>query len=194
MAIQSVDLSVSKAKYDREIDEFRQLEDEYRRRGWLLLQAEFPRVLVVLAAPQLKPPAIVTGVAFDYTNYDAEPPSVKLVDPFTGIPYLDKELPTRLTMPMPIQQIPFQNAPGAPMLQFAQEQPLMVAHAPDDVPFLCTPGVREYHEHPAHTGDSWHLHRTTGAGRLVRILDLVYSLGVVPLKGYKVNLQPQISL
>lgn len=194
MRTQSVDLSVSLAKFEREIAEYRELEEDYRSRGWLLFEAEFPRVLVVMAAPQLQPPAIVTGVSFDYTNYDAEPPSVKLVNPFTGVPYLDKELPTRLNMPLPTQEIPFPNAPGAPMLQFAPEQPLMVSHSPDEVPFLCTPGVREYHEHPAHTGDSWSLHRTSGAGRLVRILDLIYSLGVVPLKGYKVNLIPQVSL
>lgn len=194
MVTQSVDVSVSRAKFDREIGEYRALEDEYRQRGWLLIEAAFPRVVVVMAAPQLKPPAIVTGLSLDYTNYDAEPPSVRLVNPFTGLPFLDKEVPTRLSMPLQVQEIPFPNAPGSPMLQLAQEQPLVVGHGPDDIPFLCTPGVREYHEHPAHTGDSWQLHRAAGAGRLVRILDLVYSLGVVPLKGYKVNLVPQISL
>jgi ABC-type dipeptide/oligopeptide/nickel transport system permease subunit len=93
---QFVDPRVSRAKFDREIAEYHDLGSDYRRRGWLLVRAEFPWILVVLAAPQLKPPAIVTGVAFDYTNYDMRPPSVRLVDPFTGNPYKAKELPTHL--------------------------------------------------------------------------------------------------
>src|SRR5207249_10301979 len=93
---QFVDPQVSRAKFDRELTEYRQLEADYRRRGWLLVRAEFPSVHVVLATPQLTPPAIVTGVAFDYTNYDMRPPSVRLVDPFTAETYKAKELPTHL--------------------------------------------------------------------------------------------------
>jgi len=51
------------------------------------VHAEYPRVLVLLASPKLTPSAIVTGVLFDYTNYDASPPSVRLVHPFTAEPY-----------------------------------------------------------------------------------------------------------
>jgi hypothetical protein len=74
VTVQYVDPTVSRAKFDREIEEYRALESDYRRRGWLLVRAEFPEVLVVLAAPQVKPPPIVTGVMLNYVNYDAEPP------------------------------------------------------------------------------------------------------------------------
>src|SRR5207247_2738107 len=122
---QFVDPQVSRAKFDREIAEYRQLERDYRRRGWLLIRAEFPSVLVVLAAPQLSPPAIVTGGAFDYTNYDMRPPSVRFVYPFTSDPYKAKDLPTHLKRsvesgapPIPGLQLP----PGA-QARFLAHQP-----------------------------------------------------------------------
>lgn len=189
MSAQFVDPNVSRIKFERELEEYRSLEDEYRRRGWLLLSAAFPHILVVLAAPQLNPPAIVTGVAFNYANYDAQPPSVRLVNPFTGEPYQGKQLPTTLKRTVQGPALPG-LPPGASLLT---HQPLMQFHSPEDVPFLCIAGVREYHEHPAHTGDAWELHRATGAGRLVRLLDIIHCYGVQPLTGYHVTIMPQIS-
>lgn len=192
---QFVDPEVSRAKFEREITEYRKFETDYRQRGWLLVKAEFPSVLVVLAAPQLTPPAIVTGVAFDYANYDAWPPSVRLVDPFTADPYPAKQLPTHLkravdagTPPIPGLQLPL----GAQARLVAQ-QPLMQWYSPDDIPFLCIAGVREYHNHPGHSGDAWELHRCAGAGRLVRLLDTITKYGVEPISEYRVSLVPQIS-
>lgn len=194
-APQFVDPQVSQAKFDREIAEYRQFEADYRRRGWLLVRAEFPSVHVVLAAPQLTPPAIVTGVALDYTNYDVWPPSVRLVDPFSAEPYRAKELPTHLkrsveagTPPIPGLQLPL----GA-QARFLAQQPLMQWYGPDDIPFLCIAGVREYHEHPGHSGDAWELHRRDGAGRLVRLLDTIFKYGVQPISDYSVSLVPQVS-
>ena len=77
MATQFTDPAVSRLKFDREVDEFRKLGQEYRRRGWFLIRAEYPAVSVILAAPQLKPAALVLGIELDYTNYDAVPPSVR---------------------------------------------------------------------------------------------------------------------
>lgn len=188
MVAQYVDPEVSRSKFDREIAEYRELEEEYRTRGWLLLSAEFPHVLIALASPKLRPPAIVTGVAFDYTNYDAQPPSVRLVNPFTGEPYAHKDLPTQLLQP--VQGDPVPGMPNGARLVL--QQPLMQAHAPDDIPFLCLAGVREYHEHPGHTGDSWELHRPSGAGRLIRLLDVIHRYGVQPISGYSVQLQPVV--
>ena len=193
---QFVDPDVSRAKFDREIEEFRALEGTYLRRGWLLVRAAFPCAVVVLAAPQLHPPAIVTGVAFDYTNYDAQPPSVQLVHPFTLQPYRAKELPTNLRQRSPSPQaanFPFPGIPEGASIQFLAEQPLMQSHSPEEVPFLCLAGVREYHEHPAHTGDAWELHRAIGAGRMVRLLEIIYKYGVQPITTYGVQLIPQIN-
>jgi hypothetical protein len=189
-AVQHVDPAVSCAKFEQEIGDFHVVEREYRGSGWFLLEASFPRVLVAMAAPQLSPPAIVCGVSLDYTNYDAEPPSVRLVNPFTGDPYLADELPTNLPRAVEGQAVELPGMPGA--LQFQQAQPLMQAYGPKEIPFLCIAGVREYHVHPAHSGDAWELHRAAGAGRLVRLLEVIHTYGVAPIKSYGVNLVPQV--
>jgi hypothetical protein len=193
MVTQFVDPNVSLGKFNEELADYRELESEYRRRGWFLLDASYPLVRILLAAPQLKPPAIVTAVSFDFSNYDAEPPSVKLVDPFSGAPYLARDLPTSLNRSVGMKQaLALPGFPGG-ALRLNQLQPLMQAQSPDDVPFLCMAGVREYHEHPAHSGDSWELHRTAGAGRLVRLLDIITRYGVEPIQTYSVQLVPQVA-
>jgi Predicted metal binding domain/Protein of Unknown function (DUF2604) len=188
---QFVDPAVSLAKFDQEVADFRTLEEEYRARGWFLLEAEFPQVVVLLGTPALRPPALVCGVRFDYTNYDAQPPSVALVDPFTGEPYIAERLPTALNRALPAQAV---QLPGLPQgnLEMRGAQPLMQAASPADIPFLCIAGVREYHEHPGHSGDTWELHRASGAGRLVRLLEIIHRYGVEPIRGYGVNLVPQV--
>jgi len=192
---QYVDQQVSRTKFDREIAEYRQLEGDYLRRGWLLVRAEFPNVLVVLAAPQLSPAAIVTGVAFDYTNYDMQPPSVRLVHPFTAEPYKAKDLPTVLkrSVEAGAPPIPGLQLPLGAQARFIAQQPLMQSYGPDDTPFLCLAGVREYHEHPGHSGDAWELHRRSGAGRLVRLLETISKYGVQPISEYQITLQPRIA-
>ena len=141
--------------------------------------------VVVLASKKPSPLAIVTAVQFDYSNYDAEPPSVRLVDPFSGRFLLNKELPTRLPRMIP--------GPGGAKAQLNTAQELMQAHSPDELPFLCVPGVKEYHDHPGHSGDPWEIHRSTGEGRLVRLLDVISKYGLEPVKGFNVNLVPQVT-
>jgi len=192
---QFVDPLVSRAKFDRELAEYRSLEAEYRRRGWMLLWAEYPEVLVVLAAPQLVPPAVVTGVRLDYSNYDLRPPSVHLVNPFTAEPYKAKDLPTVLKRAVEggLPQIPgFVIPPGA-QARVVRQEALMQSYGPDDIPFLCIAGVREYHDHPGHSGDAWELHRKSGAGRLVRLLDVITKYGVEPISDYQVTLVLQVA-
>jgi len=189
--LQTADPAVSEAKFDAELCEFLTLRREYECRGWFLVEARFPHVFVLLAAPQVKPPAILCGVTIDYTNYDVDPPSVRLVEPFTRVPYLAQDLPTTLNRAMPAQAIPVAGLPAG--IQMRGVQPLMQAHSPDEVPFLCIAGVREYHIHPGHTGDDWMLHRASGAGRLVRLLEIIDKYGLQPMRGYGVNLVPQVT-
>jgi hypothetical protein len=192
---QLADPSVSLTKFERETEEFRHFASDYERRGWLLIEAEFPRVFVVMAAPQLNPPPVVTGVLLDYTDYDLRPPSVRLVNPFTREPYQASQLPTNLMRQVQSDAMPLGLAlpPGMPAPRMVQQQPLMQAYGAEEIPFLCIAGVREYHEHPAHSGDRWELHRRGGAGRLVRILEVIDTYGIRPLNGYGVNLIPQVS-
>ena len=187
---QVVDPAVSETKFYQEVDAFRKLEADHQRRGWWLLEASYPTVFVVFATPQLKPPAVVCGVLIDFTNYDIDPPSVRLTDPFTRRPYLAKELPTvllRKQQANPLGEIAA-GQPGA-AVRFMSTAPLMQWHDLSEVPFLCIPGVREYHEHPAHTGDSWLAHRGLGEGTLFHILSTIYQYGIQPISEYGVGIR-----
>ena len=187
---QYVDPAVSSAKFDREITDFHSIEADYRARGWFLVKAHWPVAVVVLASNKTSPPAIVTAVQFDYTNYDAEPPSVRLIDPFTGRFLLSKELPTRLPRMIPGPELP---GLGGVKAQLKTAQDLMQAHSPEDLPFLCVSGVKEYHDHPGHSGDPWEIHRSAGEGRLVRLLEVISKYGLEPVQGFSVNLVPQVT-
>ena len=224
---QFVDPAVSRRKFDREIAEFRSQADEYGRRGWFLAEGEFPHALVILATAKTQPISILCGVWFDYSNYDAAPPSVRLVHPLTREPYKWSEVPTRLLrMPAPpdageaaqplppgvaqalppgvAQALPpgvAQALPpgvaqalaqGVAQAQLVVPQPLMQAYGDDDIPFLCIAGVREYHEHPAHSGDHWLSHRSSGAGRVIRLVEVISKYGPETIDGFEVQMKPTI--
>ena len=187
---QYVDPTVSRTKFDREIAEYHSIEADYRARGWFLVNAHWPVAVVVLASNRTNPPAIVTAVQFDYTNYDAEPPSVRVIDPFSGRILQSKELPIRLPRIIPGPEM---TIPGGPKLRQNKVLELLQAHSPEDLPFLCIPGVKEYHDHPGHSGDPWELHRSSGEGRLVRLLEVISKYGLEPVTGFNVNLVPQVT-
>ena len=189
-AAQYVDPGVSRAKFDRQIAEFLALEADYRARGWFLVKAEWPLVTVLLASKRTSPPAIVAAVQLDYTNYDLEPPSVRLVDPFSGRPLLERERLLRLLRRIPGPEVVM---PDGNRGQLNEIQDLMQAHSPEELPFLCIPGVKEYHDHPGHTGDPWELHRPAGTGRIVRLLEVIAKYGLDPVTGFQVNLAPQVT-
>ena len=200
---QFADPAVSRRKFDREIAEFRSQADEYGRRGWFLAEGEFPHALVILATAKTQPISILCGVWFDYSNYDAAPPSVRLVHPLTREPYKWSEVPTRLLrMPAPpdageaAQPLPpgvaQALAQGVAQAQLVVPQPLMQAYGDDDIPFLCIAGVREYHEHPAHSGDHWLSHRSSGAGRVIRLVEVISKYGPETIDGFEVQMKPTI--
>lgn len=185
---QYVDPVVSRTKFDREIAEFLSLEADYRRRGWFLVKAKWPLAVVVLASKETKPPTVVLGVRFDYSNYDAEPPSVRLIDPFSDRLLPNKELPVRLLRMLPGPEVSMPNGDMA-----RQAQDLLQAHSPEEPPFLCIPGVKEYHDHPGHSGDPWEIHKSVGEGRLVHLLGVISRYGLEPVKGFNVQLVPQLN-
>jgi len=80
---------------------------------------------------------------FDLTDYDVVAPSIEFYDPWSGLP-----LPYE-TM---FRAIEFEQQGGAHLV-------LLPDHPITHKPFLCLRGVREYHEHPQHTGDDWFLYR-----------------------------------
>jgi len=191
---QVVDPEASRAKFAREVERYRALEVVYRRKGWLLLDATFPEVFVVFAAAKLKPAALVTGVVIDFTDYDLRPPSVRFVDPLTREPLKFKDLGFRMARRQAAAGAPpgLMMVPGVGLQMIPPFQDLIQANGPDEEPFLCLPGIREYHDNPAHTGDSWLLHRASGEGSLAFILDKIWTYGVNPITDYQWQLQVQV--
>ena len=191
---QFADPAVSRRKFDREIAEFRSQSDKYGRRGWFLAEAEFPHALVILATAKTEPISILCGVWFDYSNYDAAPPSVRLVHPLTRELYKWSKLPTQLLRMVAPPDAVAAAQPMLPGVAPAQlvVAPYMQALGDDDIPFLCMAGVREYHENPAHSGDHWESHRPSGAGRLVRLLAVISKYGLETINGFEVQMNPII--
>jgi len=178
-----IDPQISRAKYQEQVDGFRANEAMQRARGILLLKAEYPYILVGFAAPRIKPTPILFGVKIDFSNYDLQPLSVQFIDPFTERPLRAEEVGTHFFKRTSDVQAP--DANGGIQLNV---QPLLQFHAPDGPPFLCVRGVREYHTHPAHTGDSWLLYRNTEIGTLDHLINILYNYGINPLTGYQFQL------
>jgi hypothetical protein len=184
--IQHIDPEVSQAKFDEEVKVFMDAYEIQRRRGIMVLDCKFPDLHLAFAAPALIPAPIVFAVKINFTNYDLEPLSVVFVDPFT----LQSLKANQVLVPF-LRNIRQQG-------QVIPQALLQAEPVPDARPFLCIPGVREYHNHPAHTGDSWLLHRkVAGEGRLGFIVDKLYEYGISSLNGYNIQIQmtaPQVGL
>jgi hypothetical protein len=182
--IQCTDPAVSRLKYFKELETFQALRDDWRNKGVFLVHADFPVMEFLFTAPKLKPSSVVFAIRIDFTNFDTEPLSVRCIDPFNRNVITRREVPIHFILA--IQKI----VNG--QVQF-QQQDLLQGPA-DEIPFFCFKGTREYHENPAHTGDSWFLYRgNSGIGTLNHILDTLYNYGLLPVGGYNVNLQPQIT-
>ena len=92
---------------------------------------------------------------FDLSDFDVRAPSLEFLDPLT-----DQLLPYE-TM---FRALEFEPKRGAHVV-------LLPDHPNTHKPFLCLRGIREYHEHPQHSGDDWFLYRNT-----VSLFSLIMSL------------------
>jgi hypothetical protein len=163
-----VDPAVSRAKFDSELRKLWDQRPTLERRGiFVLAESTFPHINVYYAprgpVQLLLPPppnaAVPLGsmmatqipalanagfkVRFDLTDYDLIAPSVDFFELGTNKPL------EYLTM---FRALEFEQNRGA-------HQVLLPAHPKTNRPFLCLRGIREYHEHPQHSGDDWLLYR-----------------------------------
>ncbi len=173
-----VDPAVSIAKLDRQFADWEAGRPRHEGRGLLLLGRSELQVdigfcarLPIGHANDLV--AMPLAVRFDFRNYDLWAPSVRLIDPIDRRWLIDARLGA----------IDFENtAPDGTPLN------LFVAHHPDTSRvFLCWRGVREYHNHPEHSGDDWLLYRDAGHGRLGGLCDLLLRLTVANVVGIGSN-------
>jgi hypothetical protein len=181
-----VDPAVSRKKFERELGDFCRFARAYQRRGIFLIDAEFPEVFALFVATQAKPaPMVPFAAVLNFSDYDVSPPSVQLVNPFTRAKLKRSEIPYDFLRMLPTAPDP--AAGGNP-----QVQPLLQAFV-NERPFICLQGIREYHESPAHTGDSWFLHRGTGQGTLTFLLDVLARYGAEPIRGPGINVHLNVS-
>jgi hypothetical protein len=81
---------------------------------------------------------------FDLTDYDLRAPSLEFRDPWTDAPLVYGTM---------FRALEYERERQAHLV-------LLDDHPVTHKPFLCLRGVREYHEHPQHSGDSWLLYRS----------------------------------
>ncbi|MDR6845661.1 putative metal-binding protein [Flavobacterium granuli] len=190
-ALQIADPEVSKIKFERELNQFMSNAAYNRERGIILIRATFPDIVLAFTAANAHPRVIIFCVKINFTNYDLEAPSVEFVDALTEAPVLFTDL---------LSHMPRKVAGG----QQDQQQvnitlgaPLIQAHPPHMKPFLCLPGVKEYHNHPAHSNDPWLTHRGLGEGTLGFLIDQLHKYGTDPIVVYmnkNYNVQQQNGL
>jgi hypothetical protein len=169
-----VDPEVTRLKFERELKLWHENEAIYRQRGWILLghrgyevDIGFLARLPIVAQPI---PAMAACVRIDFSNFDLWPPSVEFIDPMTG------------EYTPPLVQALVETAEGP--------RDLIVQSHPDTKrPFFCVPGIRQYHDHPQHSGDSWLLHRNTGEGSLATICDRIWRAMARNLLGIHIEMQ-----
>jgi len=187
---QTVDPEVSRAKFDRELERFQQVQDYNKQRGIILLRASFPDVVLAFTTAKVRPIMIAFAVKINFTNYDLEAPSVQFIDPLTEELLRIDQLPIQMPRKTGMKTI---TQPNGEKQEIPDISHLVQAHPPHQLPFLCLPGVREYHAHPAHSNDPWLTHRNSGEGTLGFLIDQLHKYGTDLVKGYcpqNYNVQP----
>jgi hypothetical protein len=183
-----VDPAVTREKFDAQIAGYMVNRDRWNTRGVWLAKADFPEAFFIFGASNCPGPfhLLAFGALLDFSNYDLWAPSVRIVNPFTKVPYRGKELPLWAQLFQLNGQVDTNGQPlGERLMQWQSD---------DDIPFLCHPGVREYHQHPAHDGNDWLLHRTSGEGTLDRLLQLLFDRGSSQLTGLQLQVAPAMKL
>ncbi len=108
---------------------------------------------------------------FDLSDYDLRAPSIEFLDAWTNGP---------LDYNMMFRAFEYETTRGAHLV-------LLGDHPSTHKPFLCLRGVREYHEHPQHSGDDWLLYRPQ-----MRLFDLILALWRTAIDLTKPNLMNQL--
>lgn len=175
-ALTRVDPEVSRLKFEREVKRLADQRADLHRRGIFLLGTPtypivelifVPRHPLQVAVPTKTPNnaalppgspqgtitmAVITvpsiaaqafKARFDLSDYDLRAPSLEFRDPWT-----DALLPYG-TM---LRALEYEKDRQA-------HHVLLGDHPTTHQPFLCMRGIREYHEHPQHSGDDWLLYR-----------------------------------
>ncbi len=177
MSTTLVDVEVTRRKVQRELELWK-ANSGHQERGWLLLTYDdmVPLIDVAFLAKIATSagagllPIVVCAIRLTYENYDLWPPSLTFIDVFSRQP----------TKP---HVRAFLATPEGP------RDVLIDGHPTTNHPFLCLPGIREYHSHPQHTGDDWLLHREAHEGSISTICDRIWRLMARNVVGLGISMQ-----
>ena len=192
-----IDPSVARRKFDREVRRLSDARDDLMAWGCVLVRASYPHIdlmfvprnplAVTFPSGQTKNQLILFdrtaqvgeakmisarafGVRIGLDDYDARAPSVWFLDPFTWEPlHYDQMF-----------RVIHAESGGPPMNLLLDGHPIF--HRP----FICIRGVREYHEHPQHSGDDWFLYRSS-----MSVVGLVQTLWRLCVRSMRPNLSIQ---
>ena len=141
-----MDSTVSRRKFEGEVRSLKaEASDFAGARGWRVLVATYPTFSVVL-----RHPASHREIEFRFTcnDWDEQPPSLTLHHSEDGRELTWDEWPI-----------------GG--------WDVHASHTSTGRPFLCLPGIREYHTHTSHLNERWDGYRLRGTYRLLNIVDRV---------------------
>ena len=141
-----MDPAVSFRKFEGEIRSLKAEAADYAAsRGWRITIATYPSLAVALRHPGSQ-----REIEFRFAcdGWDEQPPSLSLHDPEDGREFTWKEWPR-------------------------DGWDVQASHPSTGKPFLCLPGIREYHTHGSHLSDLWDGYRLRGTYRLRDIVDRV---------------------
>jgi len=135
---------VSEKKFHRELDVLRSY-NGVAAVASEIVAARFPELRMVFIHPSSRRRV---GFQFQFDDWDQQPPSLALFDPETNSTLVWEKWP--------------QGGwhAGNP-------------HPTTGKPFLCLPGIREYHIHPSHLNDYWDNYKAKGCYTLGFIVDRV---------------------
>lgn len=142
-----MDAAVSRKKFERDAAPFAPgAAEPLCFDGWKVQDVTWPTFSVVFTHPKSRRPV---GFRFLFENWDQEAPSLGLYDPATG------------------ETLPWEKWPqGA----WSVGNP----HPVTQKPFLCLPGIREYHIHSSHLNDPWSNYRGRESYKFGHLLHRVW--------------------
>lgn len=172
-----VDREVTRVKFRRELELWR-AHAAHAERGWIPLRIDEEELIVELAflarattsTGSTPLPIVPCAIRLSYDNYDLWPPSLTFIDALTREP-TRPHVRAFLTTEDGLRDV------------------LIDAHPDTGQPFLCVPGIREYHTHPQHTGDDWKLHRDQGKGSITTICERVWRFMALNVIGLRMESQ-----
>jgi hypothetical protein len=142
-----LDPAVSQRKFEREMELLRgEAINFVHAAGWEIMTAGFPELSIIFTHPRS---TRHVGFRFQFDGWDEQPPSLTLFDPDTKA------------------ELPWDKWPQG---GWTVGNP----HPVTKKPFLCLPGIREYHIHSSHVSDLWDNYKAKGSYTLAFIVDRVW--------------------